>query len=650
MRHLARVDPAADGQADRWHLRPHGIRWDVRHDRRLPHEDHLEMSGRRVSLIVRYGVDEERRLSLAREVIWPMLRGARDDVRGYLRRTFGAEVEPRLRVDGQAWRPGPVASVAFDGVLTIAHRAALGLRLTRRIFPSPAETRAFEEWILTAVGGARTVEANGPRLHDCDAGLYGEYTLRAGMVGPPRPDLASGTRTRLSLAFEAWRVVEPLRPTDAAAALRGRRELIARTRSALVLQTPEPAIDRAFELAKLRAAESIFDTRMGPVHSPGGGRYYGGIWANDQGEYGGPFFPFLGEPDACEAALNAYRICARAMTPAFEMLPSSFEVEGDVVYHAGGDRGDAAMVGYGAARYALATGDRAIGLELWPAIAWCIEYCRRKTNAAGVVESDTDELEGRFPTGSANLSTSTLAYGALRAAADLGRALGRPAAAADLDARANALRLAIERHFGAQVEGHATYRYFEGNHVLRSWICLPLVMGIDERAAGTVEALLSPRLWTPDGLATQAGERTFWDRSTLYALRGVLAAGATEAGIRHLLAYTRRRLLGEHVPYPVEAWPEGGQAHLSAESALYCRAITEGLFGIVPTGFRSLRCLPRLPDGWPDMALRRVRALGGFDLAVARSADAVRLVIRRGRRLLHDETLPSGRPFEVSLE
>ena len=51
--------------------------------------------------------------------------------------------------------------------------------------------------------------------------------------------------------------------------------------------------------------------------------------------------------------------------------------------------------------------------------------------------------------------------------------------------------------------------------------------------------------------------------------------------------YSARRLLGDHVPYAIEAWPEGSQRHLSAESGLYCRIITEGLFGMKPTGFRS---------------------------------------------------------------
>ena len=87
---------------------------------------------------------------------------------------------------------------------------------------------------------------------------------------------------------------------------------------------------------------------------------------------------------------------------------------------------------------------------------------------------------------------------------------------------------------------------------------------------------------------------------------------------------THRRLLGEHVPYPVEAWPEGNQAHLSAESALYCRVFTEGLFGIRPVSLRSFTCNPRLPQGWPAMSLRQVKAFGRtFDLEVTRAGGDV---------------------------
>lgn len=155
--------------------------------------------------------------------------------------------------------------------------------------------------------------------------------------------------------------------------------------------------------------------------------------------------------------------------------------------------------------------------------------------------------------------------------------------------------------------------------MLRSWICLPLAMGIMKRKKGTIDALFSPGLWTSDGLATQSGDATFWDRSTLYGFRSVFAAGETEKALKYLIYYSRRRTLGEHVPYAVEACPEGNQRHLSAESALYCRVFTEGIFGITPTGFDSFTCAPNLPEEWPAMSLKNIRAFGKeFNLTVQR--------------------------------
>lgn len=267
-----------------------------------------------------------------------------------------------------------------------------------------------------------------------------------------------------------------------------------------------------------------------------------------------------------------------------------------------------------------------------------------------MVESDTDELEGRFPTGTANLSTSSLTYGALCSAADVAEALQKPGEAAEYRQRAQALRRNIEEYFGATVEGYATYRYYEGNTTLRAWICLPLAMGIDDRAVGTRAALFSPRLWTEDGLATEAGGVTFWDRATLYALRGLFTAGETEPALGALQAYTRQRLLGEHVPYPVEAYPENDQAHLSAESALYCRVVVEGLFGIVPRGFRRFDCTPRLPEAWAAMTLRSVRAFGGrFDLRVERAGQGLRLRVMHQEEAILDRQVSPGECCSVTL-
>jgi hypothetical protein len=155
-------------------------------------------------------------------------------------------------------------------------------------------------------------------------------------------------------------------------------------------------------------------------------------------------------------------------------------------------------------------------------------------------------------------------------------------------------------------------------------------MGIAKRAKGTLDALFSPYLWMEDGMLSQEGDKIYWDRSALYAFRGGLVAGDTERVFEKLLEYSRNRLLGEHVPYPIEAWPEGDKRHLSAESALYCRAIVEGLFGIEPSGLRSFRTTPRVPAACREISLRRIKAFGTvFDIV----ADAKSVRVEIGGRV-----------------
>ena len=431
--------------------------------------------------------------------------------------------------------------------------------------------------------------------------------------------------------------------------LSARRALVDEWWSKLVLDTPDPVINRMFAFAKIRGAESIYQTKRGLMHGPGGESYYAAIWANDQAEYINPFFPYLGYEVGNQSALCSYQHFARFMNPDYKPIPSSIIAEGIDIWNGAGDRGDAAMIAYGAARYALSCGDQAEAEQLWPLIEWCLEYCRRQLNEGGVVASDSDELEGRFPSGKANLCTSSLYYDALRSAAYLARDLKKPSRVYNTyNKQAATLRQQIDRYFGATVEGFNTYQYYEGNDVLRSWICIPLTVGITERKDATIAPLFSPRLWTENGLLTQAGSETFWDRSTLYALRGVFAAGETEKALDYLKFYSNRRLLGDHVPYAIEAWPEGSQRHLSAESGLYARILTEGMFGIRPTGLHAFECTPRLPEAWDHMSLRNIGAFGhSFDIEVTRDDQRLRVVVKDADRIYCNKRIKAGETLSV---
>ena len=86
-------------------------------------------------------------------------------------------------------------------------------------------------------------------------------------------------------------------------------------------------LNRAFAFAKVRATESIFSTKGGLMHGPGGGRYYAAIWANDQAEVRQPVLRVSRPGDARESARNAFRHFARFMNPAYNPIPSSIIAE-----------------------------------------------------------------------------------------------------------------------------------------------------------------------------------------------------------------------------------------------------------------------------------------------------------------------------------
>lgn len=627
----------------RWQIAPdgRGIVWKVGSD--IPHDDHIEMSGERMAFVLRWGVDSRGAFRQERSLVFPLLRTLPNNTHASLMYRMAADIPSLLGVNGLALQDERVGQVAIDGALEVQSRWGVGkmnvgsardmkpepvVEMTRTIFPSRTLPLMCERYTLRNVG-AKPLTVSVPEFSqvvttDPAKGVTGSYVVRGDIAGSGTFTLAAGDSLAFDAVFQAYPGGgEPLHP-DVAAEFAARMAFVRECIDAnLVLETPDPVIDTQFRYAKLRAAESIVATKGGYMHAPGGESYYAAIWANDQAEYVNPFFPFLGYGVGNASALNSFRHFARFMNPAYEPLPSSVIAEGDDIWNGAGDRGDAAMIAYGAARYALARGERNEAEELWPLVEWCLEYCRRKLTPEGVVASDTDELEGRFPAGKANLCTSTLYYDALRSAVYLGQELGCPRETLRVYKRQTSeLAEAIECHFGATVAGYETYRYFDGCTKLRSWICMPLIAGLQNRSEGTVRALLGKELMTENGLLTEQGSSTFWDRSTLYALRGIYIAGQADRATEFLSHYARRRLLGDHVPYPIEAWPEGSQRHLAAESGLFCRVITEGLFGIRPTGFRSFDLTPSMPSGWNRMALRHIRAFeNNFDLVIEKQPD-----------------------------
>lgn len=628
-----------------------GIEWIVK--KNDSHMDHIEMSGLYLSSIVHYGV-QNGKLKQKVQLVFPMLRTIPNDTHASLAHEIDNKELGQIKVNGKVINEEP-DKFYIKGILGYQSKTTESIEIKHQLFPSTDEP-LFIDKIEINNQTNQSIRIELPKIElshttDADKGVNGAYCIKVVSNKHGSFILNANESLNYALIYSGRNVgsEEPYISPDYE--LNKRKKLINETFSDLVFESPDEVMNRAFSFAKLRAVESIFNTKGGLMHAPGGGHYYAAIWANDQAEYANPFFPFLGNLAGNESAVNSFRHFARFINAEYKPIPSSIIAEGIDVWNGAGDRGDMAMIAYGASRYALAYGDEKNARELWPLIEWCLEYCRRKVNDEGVVSSDSDELEGRFPAGEANLNTSSLYYDALISAVGLGKELNiEPTILDNYTLQSKELEKSIENYFGDNISGFKTYRYYKGNDVLRAWICTPLTVNIFKRSKGTVDALFSDKLWTEDGLASASGSTTFWDRATLYALRGVFAAGETKRAMPFFLQYSKRRLLGEHVPYPVEAYPEGNQRHLSAESALYCRIIMEGIFGIRPTGFTSFSISPKLPEGWNSMTLRNIKAFNHtFDIEVERVKTKLSIRVLNEDEIFLDTQIESNEIIKVHL-
>lgn len=640
-------------ETNRWQLNDTGgITWNIKPGE--AHSDHIEMSGKKVSTVVRYQVEADGSFNMSRSVVWPMLRTVPNNTHASLTRRFGWNIPSMIIVNGKAPVNEKVKSISLNGLMTVVSSFEPSIEITRVLFPSynlPVWCERYtvknlaKKACVVEIPAIRSVYATWP-----ESGVEGSYHPKVVFSGFGVFTLEPEKELSFGVSFVGDKTGERT-VVDVDKELSERNGLLNILKEQLVFDSPDKVLNTAFAFAKIRGSESIYDTKGGLMHGPGGESYYAAIWANDQAEYIGPFFPYLGYDIGNKASFNAYKHFARFMNKEYKPIPSSIIAEGTDIWNGAGDRGDQAMIAYGAARYALVRGDKEEAEELWPLIQWCLEYCKRKIDKNGVVASDSDELEGRFPSGDANLCTSSLYYDALRSAVYLGDELDVPSV--QLKAykkQADELKKNIEKHFGYKMKEFDTYRYYEGNDKLRAWICIPLTVDIFDRKEGTINALFSPGLWTQDGLASQEGDKTFWDRATLYALRGVFAAGETEKALSYLEYYSNRRLLGEHVPYPVEAYPEGGQRHLSAESGLYCRIFTEGIFGIRPTGLKSFRLTPHLPKEWDYLNLKNVNGFGGhFDIGIKKDNENLEITITEEGKTLLNKKIKNGGSIEIEL-
>jgi len=557
----------------------------------------------------------------------------------------GKETSPELRINNSILKTGSPTSVTFDGMLTFSYPENQGIVVMRTIYPSNLNAMVIEEWQVRNNSGkiVKISVSNDRQLKYTDE----EIVVVVTCTGIAPVEVAAGDKLFFTVTVQA----REIKGTDMVADIT--KEHQARVSMAnwawngpCRLETPDQEIDLAFALQKFHILECPIETWKGIITHNGSLRYSPGIWANDPVEYSSPVFPFFGNDQLNKAALNMYSIWMEyCQKNGINPFPGSFE--GPSLRLTQQQRGDDAMVLYGLSKFLLFLGDPKSAEEMWPLIEFSAKSVNAHLTPDGIIASETDEMEGRYPTGDANLSTSSLAYSGYRQAARLAHDLGKKSLEMNFDKRADNLRKVIEVYFGAEIEGFRTYRYYKENTTLRGWILLPIAMGINDRQDGTVAAMLSDKLWPNrlDGadILAESNRPTEWARETYYALRVLFKAGRTEEALDMTKRIVKTQIFGVNGPYPDE-----DAIDMLCPGSLYPRIFTEGMFGIVPTGLKSFKCTPWLPREWPKMVMRDIHAFGTtWDLIVERKGDNQKITVSSGGKVIFTGSGPAGKTYSI---
>ena len=147
--------PATSQSTRRWSPQEDGsITWNIRND--LPHSDHIEMSGKSVSVVLRYGVDREGNFTLNKGMVWPLLRTVPNNTHASLMRRSAWNPLDAVLVNSRSLTEEKVESISLNGILTVESRFNKGYygqwKLIREYFPSTDQPALIEQYSLINTG------------------------------------------------------------------------------------------------------------------------------------------------------------------------------------------------------------------------------------------------------------------------------------------------------------------------------------------------------------------------------------------------------------------------------------------------------------------------------------------------------------------
>lgn len=370
------------------------------------------------------------------------------------------------------------------------------------------------------------------------------------------------------------------------------------------LATPDPAVDRAFALAKANLL--LLSADYGPTLPPyflAGIPEYPQLFGCDTA-YSVPGALAAGFADTCKSVLL---VLAEYGARACGRIPHEITTNGRV-FHPGNTQ-ETPQFAVACWDYFRWTGDRAFLEAIYPLCKEGVEaYLPALWGSAGSLYPIGDGVVERPGMGSRKLDSTCYLYQALGALHAMAATLGQPAQAQAYAAQRNALRERFEHDWWLEDEAlyadslHTDLRPQLDGH----WtVVLPLYVGLAGEARAQRALARIVREWVNEwGLVhTRARESEVWTLPTGLLALTALRYGQNTLGLdllQKIAATCEYGTLGtfkELIPIGlcfVQLW----------SAALYIQGLVEGVLGLQPLAhLHQLTLDPRLPPHWPHAAL-----------------------------------------------
>ena len=274
---------------NRWYVNnAHSVQWETSKGE-LPYTDHIEMSGLRVSVVYYWGVNEKKQFQLDRHLVFPMLRTIPNDTHASWMPRCDVDFLKGMTANKRSLTEQEVKVVTIDGLLTV-YGTLKGddndFELTRIFFPSTQEAAVCEKYTIRNVGKKKAVVLV-PALYQVrttnkENGTRASYRLVAKTEFREdwKVDLQPGESTDFYASVQAYATAdEREQELNIEEELKERGAFVDEVAdNNLQFTCPDETIQTLFQMSKIRASESIFETQNGLMHAPGGESYYAAMW------------------------------------------------------------------------------------------------------------------------------------------------------------------------------------------------------------------------------------------------------------------------------------------------------------------------------------------------------------------------------------